>query len=671
MRNLAFTLMTVISAMSTAGSGVGAQSNTPPPDLMSMSLEQLMTLDIDSVYGASGYKQKEEQAPACVTIITADQIHRFGYRTLADILRDVPGFYVSYDRNYDYVGERGFGRPGDLNTRILLLVDGHRINDDIYDQAYIGTDFPVDIDLIDRIEVIRGPNSSRFVASALLGVINVITKPVRDTAGLTFSGELASYGTFKSRLTYGRQLHSGLDMLLSATFYDSHGQDKLYFQAFDSPNTNNGIAENSDGDRFNQAFARFDSHGFTLEGAYGSRQKNIPTASWGTIFNDAGERTTDAQSYLDLKYNHHFGGDWGYTGQIYYSNEVYLGTYPYANSQGSPARVLNVDLAHGQWWGGEFAFSKQLAQKQTLILGAEYIDNFRQDQSNYDVLPYYQYFDSRQSSTIWGLYLQDAVSIRHDLTLELGLRNDHYSIFGATTNPRADLIYQPFERTTIKLLYGQSFRPPNAYELYYAGAGQEPNPRLGPETTKTFELVAEQTVWAGLRLAASAYDYPVRHLITATTDAVTGNVVYENSQRVNLKGLEFSLDKRSSGGLEAGISASFEHARDADTGGALSNSPNTLGQARLSVPLIKRRIFASTNLEYVSKRRTLQGGFAGAYLVPNFTLFTRGVLKGWEASASLYNAFNRIYSDPGSVEHTEDVIPQDGRTFRIKLLYRY
>ena len=85
---------------------------------------------------------------------------RYGYRTLADILRSVRGFYVTNDRNYSYLGVRGFSRPGDYNARILLLVDGHRLNDNIFGAALIGTEFPLDVDLIERVEIIRGPSSS-------------------------------------------------------------------------------------------------------------------------------------------------------------------------------------------------------------------------------------------------------------------------------------------------------------------------------------------------------------------------------------------------------------------------------------------------------------------------------------------------------------------------------
>ena len=111
------------------------------------------------VVAASKYFQKVKEAPSSVSIVTADEIAKYGYRTLADILEGIGGFYITYDRNYRYVGVRGFNRPGDYNGRILVLVDGHRINDNIYSQVNIGTGFVIDVDLIDRVEVIRSSPS--------------------------------------------------------------------------------------------------------------------------------------------------------------------------------------------------------------------------------------------------------------------------------------------------------------------------------------------------------------------------------------------------------------------------------------------------------------------------------------------------------------------------------
>jgi outer membrane receptor protein involved in Fe transport len=87
--------------------------------------------EIPSVYGAAKYDQKVHEAPAAVTIITAEQIRKYGYRSFAQILDSVPGLFTSTDRNYGYLGIRGFNRSGDYTSRVLLLINNHRLNDAI------------------------------------------------------------------------------------------------------------------------------------------------------------------------------------------------------------------------------------------------------------------------------------------------------------------------------------------------------------------------------------------------------------------------------------------------------------------------------------------------------------------------------------------------------------
>jgi iron complex outermembrane receptor protein len=161
-------------------------------DVFDLSPEELKGVQ---VYSASMYLQSDREAPSSVTVMTADQIRQFGYRTLADVLRSVRGFDVTYDRNYAYVGVRGFSRPGAYNDDVLLLIDGHRLNDNVYNSAQIGTAFPLDIDLISRIEVVREPSSSLCGTSAFLAAINVITTPSFLTGNR--SGTSMSYRTCK------------------------------------------------------------------------------------------------------------------------------------------------------------------------------------------------------------------------------------------------------------------------------------------------------------------------------------------------------------------------------------------------------------------------------------------------------------------------------------------
>jgi outer membrane receptor for ferrienterochelin and colicins len=649
-----------------------AQDAPGQPNLMDMGLEDLMKVEVDSVYGASGYKQSVNDAPASITIITADEIKRYGYRTLADVLRNVPGFYVTSDREFSYVGVRGFGPPGDYNSRVLLLIDGHWANHNVNGGAVFGTELPFDIDLVERVEVIRGPNSSIYIANALLAIINVVTKRGHDEKGLSVSQEMGSHRTYKSNLAYGGQFKNGLDVLFSGSYYFSHGPSQLYFKEFDSPATNHGIAENADGGRFDQLFTKLSYHDFTFVGSYGPAEQTDPTASWGAIFNDPEERVRLSLGFLDLSYEHRFGDDWGYVGRVFYDNDWVHASYPFDESpMGGPAHVLNQLFDYGEDVGASFDVSKRLFRGQTVIAGAEYRDNFKQNQWDYQSQPYISFLDSRRQSSLWGVHAQDEIPIRGDLTLDLGLSYDHYSTFGGDTSPRAGLIYQPREGTSLKVLYGQSFRAPTAFELYYSDPTSGANPNLGPETAKTSELVWEQSLEKNFRLVVSGYYYPIRGVITAESDPASGLVVYENYGRVDLRGSEVTLKRQSRSGWEAGMSLSLEYAKDLEAPGPLTNSPHVLAQANLSVPLFGKKVYASMDAQYVSKRRTEAGDYAGSYWLPNFTLYSKKVLSGWEASASLDNAFNRIYGDPASVAHLEDIILQNGRNFRLKFTYHF
>jgi outer membrane receptor for ferrienterochelin and colicins len=255
--------------------------------------------------------------------------------------------------------------------------------------------------------------------------------------------------------------------------------------------------------------------------------------------------------------------------------------------------------------------------------------------------------------------------------LNLGLRYDHYSTFGTTTNPRAALIYSPWEGTSIKFLYGQSFRAPNLFELYYAAPGNEANPSLSPETVRTTELVWEQYFANHFQLTTSAFYYPIHSLITEDLDPATGNAAFANDESLDIRGMDFALSRKLPAGLEAAVSYSYQDVTNPSTRTPVTNSPKHILQASFSLPLIKQTISASTDLQYLSKRATLAGGYGGAYVVQNFTLFSRKVLKGWEASASLYNAFNREYADPANNGQLADTLVQDGRTFRVKVGYNF
>ena len=647
-----------------------AQEDQSPSTLLDMSLEDLMKVEVESVYAASRHQQKVTEAPASITVITSEQIQKYGYRTLADALRSVRGFFVTYDRNYNYVGVRGFNRPGDYGSRVLLLIDGHRVNDNIFDSTFNGTEFPLDLDLIERIEVIRGPNTSLYVASAFLGVINVITKSPRKVGSPELSTEGGSFGSAKGRVSYGEAFKSGLEILLSGSYYTNPGPHRLYFPEFDTPATNNGVAVNADDDQSQQLFGNFLYRNFKLQALYGSREKGIPTASYGTNFNDSRTRTTDIRSYLDLQYDRKLNAGTDFMGRLYLDQYEYHGVNAYLDPL-SNSTFLNEDLSRGKWAGAEISVTRKVLDKHHFSVGTEFRRNYLQAGGNYDRSPFVQYSFSRNNSTIVALYSQGEIELRSNLLLNLGLHYDHYSTFGGTLNPRAGLIYSPLPKTTLKFLYAQAFRPPNDFELYYSSATNLPNPGLQPETAKTTGVVLEQYLGHRTRFTAGAYYYPLRQLIGEEVEPISGKMIYQNRGSVDMQGLEFELAKSWSRGVESSVHYSFQDLKDGHDATALANVPKHLGGFKLSVPLLEKKLFASADVNYVSHRRTMAGNDVAGYVLPSFTLFSQNLKQHWKVSASVYNAFNSMYGDPACPEHRQDIIWQDGRTFRLKATYSF
>ncbi|MEW6126216.1 MAG: TonB-dependent receptor [Acidobacteriota bacterium] len=647
-----------------------AQNEKQKADLTGLDIEELMEVEI--VTGASKFAQKVTDAPASITVITAEEIRRFGYRTLTDVLASVKGFYVSYDRNYAYVGVRGFSRPEDYNSRLLLMINGHRVNENIYDSVYYETAFPVDIDLIEQIEIIRGPSSSLYGTNAFFGVINIITKKGEAFHGLEVSTDAGSLQTYRGRISYGDQFANGLGLLLSGTFYDSKGNRRLYYKEFDMPETNNGIAEDADYDRFHNFFGNLSFGNFTVAGVYSAREKGIPTAAFETRFNDRRNNTRDSFGYADLRYERNLSSGFHLTGRAYYDQYIYSGDLVYQRSADeAPTTYIAKDAATGRQWGSEFTLAKNLAQKHKLTFGTEFRHNFQQDQDNFAEDTGEIYLAGRRASHIHALYAQDEFAISKKLLLNVGLRFDRYSTFGSTVNPRLALIVNPFKKTWFKMLYGQAFRAPNVFELFYGDSAiQKPALNLKPETIKTTEAVFEQYLGNHVRLSASGYFYHIHSLISQQIDPLDNLIVFRNADHIKARGIELEIEAKMKR-LESKASFVYQKTEDERLGDDLVNSPRQQAYFNLSLPLWKETLYSSLDVRFTGERKTALGIPADGYWMTNLTLLKQRLGHGWELSFSLYNLFDQKYSDPVGEELRQNTITQDGRRFRVKLSYGF
>jgi outer membrane receptor for ferrienterochelin and colicins len=654
-------LIAVIATAAMPGRAAG-QSPSRLPDL---DLEDLMGVGVQNVFGASARLQPVTEAPASVTIVTADDIHRYGYRTLADILRGTRGFYIRDDRTYSYVGVRGVSRPGDYNSRVLLLVNGHKINDSIYDQAYIGAELGIDVAMFERVEIIRGPASSLYGTSAFFAVINVVTRSGASMHGASLQVDEGTLGSQLARASYGRQLANGVDMAASGTYERTLGVGRLYFPAFDASGDNHGIAENLDGEQIGELYGRLSLRDLTLTAVYGRREKDVPTAAFGTLFDSQSprQRMTDRHTMIDGRYDRVVGGT-RVAVDLAFDRLYTDGIYPHASENPAVPLLINHDSADGARWSISGHVTRALPGRQTLTAGGEFVDNVTQSQwdtYNDALVPG---FTIDQPSHQSAVYLQDEIRIRPWLMVNAGVRYDRYERFAKAT-PRGAVIVTPSANQSFKYLFGRAFRAPNAYELYYYS---DATAYLRPESIGTHELVWEQYLGEWLRTSVSAYHSTASQLITLESSEASGQFAalsFFNDGILHARGMEFETEVRAKRGLQLLGSYTLQKTED-DARTPAINSPAHMAKLRFSAPGPFERSIGSFEVQYLSARHTLADTTVAAAVVANATASIQ-LTRSFELLATVRNLFDQQYSDPASTEHLLDVIQQNGRTARISL----
>ena len=645
-------------------------------DLSRLSLEDLMQIRIENVTTASKRLELSTDAPAAVSIVSGDEIRKLGQRTLADVLQGVRGFYVSYDHGYYYLGTRGFSRPGDYNSRTLLLVNGQRLNDGVYEQGFIGTEFMLDVDLIERVEIVRGPGSALYGSDALFGVINVITKKGADIGTAEASVEGGTFDRWKGRFSVGSRLKNGVDYLLSGSYMTSDGQTHIEYPGMPSVGGAPVRAVGQDAERVSNLFGRISWNDLTFEAAWRGRDKQLPTGAYDTVLTDPRNRLTDQAGYIRGILDHTFENELTLRASVSYNDTIYRGTliYDRLQSAGSILRVMERDEGRSEWFSEEVHLSMPLWNERLTVSGGfDTRQHIKQDQDTFDVEPRLVYLDDHRTSWSFGPYAEARMSIAPTLSATAGVRHDFYSDEGGATTPRTALVWQPMKTSSLKLLYGEAFRAPNAYERFYQDGGvtEKPGGSLRPERIESYEAVLEQQLGDHLRGSVSGYLFRAHDLINLETDPADGLLVYRNSQLVRGRGVEFEMEARFKPGITSRISYAIQDADNEYTHLELSNSPRQQILGNLIVPLYRDKLFAGVEARYIGGRINVSGPDVAPYWIANATLYSQHWANGLELSASIYNLFDRRYLDPGSGNVAQSVIAQEGRSFRIKLSYRF
>jgi outer membrane receptor protein involved in Fe transport len=643
-----------------AASWAFASTAKPAPQ----ELEELDALLNQPVYAASKFAQAAEQAPAAVTVLTAGDIRAYGWRTLAEVLEGARGVHLRDDRLYTYVGVRGFNRPGDYTSRLLLLVDGQRINDNVYDQAANGREFVLDVEMIERVEFLPGPGSALYGSNAVLGVVNVITRSAASLGGARGSVEWGSARSRALRATFGHA-QADLALVLSALSERRPGRDH-YYAEYDTPTQNNGLAQGLSGERNDKLFGKLTMSQFTLSGLWSQRQKATPAAPYEVVFNDP--LTDYRDNYAAL------GAAWQSDVSQPHSYSVNLGvnSYRYRDVGRYVVDGLRTDSsASGDWLTLDARWTARAWAGHVIVGGVEWQRNLRQDQQVVWMEPTPQIgIDLRATSQRLALYVNDEWTLSPKWKLSWGARADRSSNGNATLTPRFASIWNPAPRLVVKLMAGQAFREPNAFESSYRdGSSYLANPDLKRERLNARELAVDWQPMSRWRLTGSVYQYRVKNLIEQETDVDTGMLVFYNRGAAKAQGLELESDFVAEAGWRLRGSLTLQQAEDLN-GQRLSDSPRSLIKVHALVPVPGVPIRAGVQWLRVGERLTLGGQPVAAYQRTSLTA-QYSPAGPFSVDASLYNLTDTAYADPVGGEYRQTTLARDGRAWRIQLNWRH
>jgi iron complex outermembrane receptor protein len=630
----------------------GQFDTTDVSKLFEMSLADLMNQEVIT---ASKFVQKSAQSASSVSVITEEDIKNFNYSTLGEALNSQRGMYLSNDKNYLYVGSRGFSRPADYNNRIVIMIDGHILNEVVYGSAFMGNELGLNLKNVEKIEIIRGPGASLYGSGAMLNIVNVITKKGLRTDGLFLSAGTGSYGRNEFSAGFGKKIDD-IDISVSGSGGLSKGEN-YYFAELDDPATNNGVSDGKDWEKFAGFQAGITKNNFKLSGGYSTRLKGIPTGAFETDL-DGDVSSTDDRYYLEASYRKEFKKNSLLLIRTYYDDYCYKGSYPAGG-------IDLFDRSFGRWAGSEIQYYSETGKRNSIISGIDYKYIFRADYKEWDNSAIY--FDDNFPFSFFSLYIHDQFTIARKLTFTGGLRYDHYSIFGQAVSPRAAIVYEYSEASSVKLLYSEAFRIPNIYEAFYESEdAQKSNPDIKPEKIRAFELAWGHNISEQLYGSLSLYRFTMKNLIDLTIDETDGLTMFRNINEARGTGLELELRYQSSKRNTGFINLSLQKSDDPNSGELLSNSPEILIKSGLVFPL-SRFLNLSPEFFYESGRYTLYGNKTGDVYLFNLSVRTMKFLKYFDVSLKARNLFNLKYKYPGGYEHVQDALIQDSRSLFVQL----
>ncbi len=624
--------------------------------------EELLYERAPIVVAASKVEQKATVAPNVVHVITAEQIFRYGYRTLGDALRSLPGLWTTYDRAYEFIGIRGASVPGDFNTRIQVLINGHTLNEQWGASSPIGTNFGLDMDVIDRIEVILGPGSILYGSNAFFGVVNIVTKTGKKADWVRGQAAAGSFGRGEGTMTVGHAFDNGPDLFASAHYLDIEG-DTL-------ATAGRGLVEGADGDQTHSWFGRAAYKGFTINAARTERWKRVPTAPFGANYGSKFNGYGDDWMFVDAQYRHAVNEHWAVTGRWYADDYGYNDKLDYRGAGG-----IFRDEGIDRWWGGEVKVD--FTEKRFRVTaGTEWQRHRTFQRANFEGTPTND--DLHTFYTRAG-YLEGAVDLLDNVHLTAGVRYHRSQFYDPAVIPRAALVAEPWTDGSVKLIYGRAIRDPSVYERFFTdGITVTDNPGLTTEIVDSYQVEIAHAFGDRGQVGAVLFQNDIDGFIAQETVDVDPDPLvfdprlqYMNGDPSTVRGVEAWARGNPVGKLQAFANVAYNGLPDGSDSAVHVGSPRLVVNAGATMPLWADKAYLSLTGHGIGERATEASGHVPPYWTMDATVAVRGLLQKGTISAGVYNVFDNKYQDPVGTEHGTDHLQSDGRTFLVKLSFAY
>jgi outer membrane receptor for ferrienterochelin and colicins len=654
--------------------------------LLETSLEDLMNMKVTT---ASKYAEKANESPSTLVVVTAEDIRNRGYFSITEILQDLPGFDVIIMNGSFYMAPYVRGNRTEIADRVLLFINGQNFQSLGFQFMELNKGL-LPVSSIERIEVLYGPASAIYGPDAFGGIINVITKSANELDGnalVTYTE--AGGGTYDTG--YGGLTALGkyedLSIFLAGKFYKSDEpdfsdhpflSDELIRNSWHPMRDLDAVANGySDPSNDHSLFAKFAYKSLELgyshmafaegNGPHYPADKTIPGTQW-----------KEFRTLLYAKNSSDLSDKLNLTTTLSYKTGDTPPNSLWAQRYGNDSGGVGVELGYWHFYNQELRFSQDFvfsANERTVINGGFNLTNndfqkgyqiswgdFVDDTASTYTYPLVQSRESGEPSRykmyINGGYAQVKWKSRSEkLIIVPGLRYDHNSIFGGSTNPRIGLVYKFSNKITYKANYGSGFQFPSPRNLYGSWAGTTVNPALEPETITAYEtgliMPVSDKVWNEV---SGYYNY-----------IDNSNILGTNLPPRKTYGLEYKLKIRA-GDLgkqlqDLRIYANYSYTRplyDTDLSneatGRSSNRVGSIASHKLNFGFggtVANFLYVNSRNNYVSARETNVSNpieKVDGFLLCNLSLQVRNLAEGITFQLNISNLFDSEYYHPGAVD---------------------